>query len=94
MKVLVYQGGEDVPLAIRCAARFLLEKGKLHPVVIHASTPEAAHKAATEWWNAEVQKEQDKRNAAEARDEARRQRKAGVPVNEPKPEGWDEEEVI
>lgn len=95
MKILVYTGGEDHPPAYRCAARFLLDKGRLHPVVIHATTPEGAEKAAREWWDGEVAKEQAKLDAAEAR----RQRKAGVPVNDPKepppaPEADEPEETI
>lgn len=98
MQIIVYEAVGEAPLALKCCARFFLgAKEGMHPVVIHASTPENAEKAAREWWAAEVKKEQDKAAAAESRAEARRQRKAGVPVNEPKPdpvEEWDEEEAI
>lgn len=95
MKILVYTAVGECPRGYSAIARFLLPGSQIHPIVIHADTPERAEKAAQEWWDAEIAKERAKVQKSEERAAARRQvATGGLKVDPPADIEMDDEEGI
>ncbi|MDB5445661.1 MAG: hypothetical protein JWQ97_978 [Phenylobacterium sp.] len=74
MRILTFAASlsDDAPERYRCAARILLSDGTLHPGICHASSKSEARAKMQAFWDAELKRAQERREAGERRVEAMR----------------------